>query len=110
MSTRPYGTANAWMSSNKENQSIKLDFGDGRFVDELQLIFNDDLTCDRPKLPVSTLITDYDLTADGETVEVRGNIHRKNSHKIGKKVKSIEIKLLKNGGHPRFEMFGIRLY
>lgn len=108
--TRPYGTANAWMSDNKTGQSISLDFGEGRYVEEIQLIFNDDLTSDRPQLPPPTLITDYNIIIDGCETEVRGNVLRKNSHLIGRTVKKIEIELLKNGGHPRFEMFGIRLY
>ena len=108
--TRPYGTANAWLSAAKENEWIKLDFGDGKYIDEIQLIFNDDLTRDRPVLPPSTLIIDYDIIIDGRKVEVRDNIYRKNSHKICETVKNIEIRPLRNGGHPYFEMFGIRLY
>ncbi|MBE6650627.1 MAG: FAD-dependent oxidoreductase [Ruminococcaceae bacterium] len=108
--TRPYGTANAWLSSAKDNEWIKLDFGDGKYIDEIQLVFNDDLTRDRPVLPPSTLIIDYDIIIDGKKTEVRDNIYRKKSHKIGDVVKKIEIKPLKNGGHPYFEMFGIRLY
>lgn len=108
--TRPYGTANAWMSTDKENQSITLDFGEGKYIEEIQLLFNDDLTRDRPVLPPSTLIIDYDIIIDGKKIEVRDNYQRKNSHKMGESVKNIVIKPLRNGGHPYFEIFGIRLY
>ncbi len=108
--TRPYGTANAWLSSGKENEWIKLDFGEGKQIEEIQFIFNDDLTSDRPALPPSTLVLDYDLIIDGNITRVRGNIQRKNSHAIGRNVKCIELRLLKNGGHPYFEILGIRLY
>lgn len=108
--TRPYGRANAWMTKTNEYEWVELDFGEGKHIEELQLIFNDDLKQDRPPLPQPTLVRDYILTVDGEDVTVEGNIHRKNSFVLGRVVKKLRVTLLKNGGHPRFEMFGIRLY
>lgn len=108
--TRPYGRANAWLTSSKDNEWVELDFGEGKYIEEVQLLFNDDLKQDRPTLPPSTLVTDYIFTVDGEDTKVEGNIQRKNSFILNKKVKKLRITLLKNGGHPWFEMFGIRLY
>ncbi len=108
--TRPYGIAHAWMSNGKNDEWVEIDFGKEKFVEEIQLIFNDDLKQDNPPVPQRTLLTDYVLDIDGETIHVSENIQRKNKFSIGKKVKKIRIQLLQNGGHPRFEMFGIRLY
>ncbi len=108
--TRPFGISNAWMSETSDGEWIELEFDGEKYVEELQLIFNDDLKQDRPTLPQSTLVREYNVTVDGKTCHVSGNIQRKNSFAIGKAVRKIRIELVKNGGHPWFEMFGIRLY
>lgn len=108
--TRPYGRANAWISKTNSDEWVQLEFKNGKYIDELQLIFNDDLRQDRPTLPQSTLVMDYVLTIDGEKTKIMSNTQRKNSFKVGKNVKSVRIDFLKNGGHPWFEMFGIRVY
>ncbi len=108
--TRPYGTPNLWRSEGGEKEWVALDFGEGKEVKELQVIFNDDLTRDNPPLPPKTLIREFSILVDGEKIEVNDNIFRKYSLKIGKKVKSVKILLESNGGHPNFEILGIRLY
>ena len=108
--TRPYGTAHTWISDGKKDEWVEIDFGTEKFVKEIQLIFNDDLKQDRPAVPQSTLVTEYIIQVDNENIHITDNIQRRNKFVIDKKVKNIRIQLLQNGGHPKFEMFGIRLY
>ncbi len=108
--TRPYGIANTWMTKSNSNEWVEMDFGKEKYVEEIQLLFNDDLKQDKPPLPQPTLVRDYILWIDGEPIQVCGNMQRKNSFSVGKPVNKIRVQLLKNGGHPKFEMFGIRLY
>ncbi len=108
--TRPYGVSNSWISKTNGDEWIEISYDEPKFVDEIQLVFNDDLKRDRPAFPQTTLVKDYILYVDDENIRINDNQYRMNRYKIGKNVSKIKIKPLKNGGHPRFEIFGIRLY
>jgi hypothetical protein len=108
--TRPYGEPNLWLADKKEDSVIYIDYEKLKYIEEMQLIFNDNLKMDSPKFPVVTMIKDYNLYIDDEKIQVRENYNRISKHQIKKSVKKIKIEILGNYGHPKYEIFGIRLY
>ena len=106
---RPEGLPYSWVSADKSDTAVELEYSEPKYVSEIQLIFNDNLKTDTRRNDMKTLIKDYLIFIDDEAEEVRDNILRVNKFSIGRYVKKIRIVPLSNYGAAKFEIFGIRI-
>lgn len=112
--TRPYGHMNMWLSEAVESANVTLTAAESRFVERLEVYFDNELEDDRRRvMPVAT-VKDYNIwltTEDSvEKIEVRDNFRRLSATKIGRSVKQIRLELLSTYGDPRFAVYGVKLY
>lgn len=106
---RPEGLPYSWVSADKNDTVVELEYREPKYISEIQLVFNDNLKTDTRRNDMKTLIKDYFIFIDDEAEEVRDNILRVNKFSIGRYIKKIRIVPLSNYGAAKFEIFGIRI-
>jgi len=114
--SRPYGLPNIWISDDGGEQTVNLEYGIPKKINELHLVFNTQLEYDNFNEFMPDLIRDYSIEttlADGtkEVIETHDNYLRVSKHVIGKSgVKSLKIILKSTYGSPRMQMYAIKLF
>ena len=113
--SRAYKGANCWISENKENQWLQLEFDKPSDVSNIQIYFNPQYETDHFNTPIKQLITDYKMTVFAENgtdeTEINDNYLAQNSFDVNyKKVTKIKFDFYKNNGSNEFEVFTVKVF
>ena len=83
-------------------------------INEVQLVFNTDLTEDIIKTQAKTTVKDYTVIFEGKDnkkeMVITDNYKRINRFEVGFKLNKITVIPLENYGAENFELFGIKVY
>ncbi|MGN0174299.1 MAG: FAD-dependent oxidoreductase [Acutalibacteraceae bacterium] len=112
--SRPYDSANCWVSKGKENQWLELEFDSPKKISEISIYFNSQFETEHFDNPIVSLITDYKITVFGDKTEsktVSNNFNGQNKIKFeAENVQKIRFDFLKNNGAENFEVFAVKVF
>ncbi len=112
--TRPYGHMNMWLSSNEEEPKLILTTNAPRYIDTMELYFDNELEDDIRKIIPKAMVKDFNVTletTEGEkSVEIRDNFQRRCIVPIKCAVSSIRIQFLSTFGNRDYAVYGVKLY
>lgn len=110
---RPYFMPNLFISDGKNNVFLKVLF-DETFVEEVDLVFNTDLSEDIIVTQAKNIVKDYCVAFDGENYHdeicITDNYKRVNSFFPRAKIASVTVRFKENHGAQNFELFGVKIY
>lgn len=110
---RPYYMPNLFISEGKNNVYLKVDFNEC-YIEEVDLVFNTDLSEDIIVTQAKNLVKDYTVVFEGlefrREFSITDNYKRINKFCPRAKINSVTVHFKENYGAENFELFGIKIY